>query len=131
MSDIKGKTYKLAGFDIYQKGTLVDIFAKFCGINEDPANLPKTRASKLFANSQPMEAPVLYPSLSAEQIVDTLIGPRDLAERRDPLHFGPSPADLLRDLGEDQFAKVLVEMGKAKKAFLSGEGTSTFVPVVK
>lgn len=131
MSEIKGNTYKLAGFDIYQKGTLVNIFAKFCGVNEDPANLPQTRIGKLFANSEPMETPVLYPSLSAEQIVDTLVGPKDLAERRDSFHFGPTPAELLQDLGEDQFAKVLVEMGNAKKAFLSGEGTSTFVPVVK
>ena len=34
MREIAGEKYKLAGFDVYQKGTLVDVFAKFCGVNE-------------------------------------------------------------------------------------------------
>lgn len=77
MTSIKGQKYQLAGFDMTQHGSLVQVFAKFCGADQDPANLPETRTVKMFANSPAQELPVIYPSLSAQDIVEALVGPDD------------------------------------------------------
>jgi hypothetical protein len=129
MSAIKGQKYQLAGFDISQKGTLVQVFAKFCGADQDPANLPETRTVKMFANSEPQEMRAIYPRLSQQDIVNALIGADDISAPVDHIRLPPSPEELMADLGEDQFSRILVEMGKAKKAYLNREEPiTTFLP---
>ena len=130
MTTIKGQKYQLAGFDIAQNGSLVQVFAKFCGADQDPVNLPETRIVKMFANSSAQEWPVIYPSLSAQDIVEALVGPDDTAPNATKdIRLPDDAQDLLADLGEDQFARVLVEMGKAKKSWMNrAEPVVTFVP---
>lgn len=36
MTEFKGTKYQLAGFKLHQKNGLVEVFAKFCGINDEP-----------------------------------------------------------------------------------------------
>ena len=130
MTSIKGQKYQLAGFDMTQHGSLVQVFAKFCGADQDPANLPETRTVKMFANSPAQELPVIYPSLSAQDIVEALVGPDDTTPKptRD-IRLPDDAHDLLADLGADQFARVLVEMGKAKKSWMNrAEPIAAFVP---
>lgn len=128
MTEFSGKTLKLAGFDIHQKGTLVDVFARFCGLDQDPANLPQTRVMKLFADSAPAEVPCIYPVISAEQIAEALVGPRDIAQGASG-HFRlpGGPEDVLADLGAEKLALLLPEMAKAKRDYLEN-GIRTFVP---
>ena len=131
MTAIKGQKYQLAGFDIEQRGSLVNVFAKFCGVGQDPANLPETTPCKMFANSIVQDMPVIYPRLSGRDIVDTLIGPDDTAKQTvSALRLPHDAQDLLADLGADQFARVLVEMGKAKTSWLNRtpEPVIAFVP---
>lgn len=129
MTEFSGKTLKLAGFDIHQKGTLVDVFARFCGLDQDPANLPQTRVMKLFADSVPAEMPCIYPVISAEEIAAVLVGPRDLAQANDSVRLPGGPGDVLADLGAEKLALLLPEMAKAKREYLEN-GIRTFVPAV-
>jgi len=135
MTDFTGKKYKLAGFDICQKGTLVDVFAKFCGIEQDPLNLPETYSSKLFKDSEPAEMRCIYPSISPEEIVDVLVGNRDTAlSVVHSLRLPGGKEDLLADLGPENLALLLVEMGKAKRNYMQEikeKEFRTFVPVPK
>ncbi len=130
MTAIKGQKYQLAGFDITQRGSLVQVFAKFCGADQDPANLPETHMVKMFANSPAREMAVIYPRISAQDIVEALVGPDDTAPKAgQDLRLPGNADDLLADLGADQFTRVLVEMGKAKKSWLNrAEPVIDFVP---
>lgn len=122
---IKGKKYQLAGFDIAQKGTLVSVFATFCGADEDPANLPEKKTLE-FADSS-LELLAIYPQVSPEQITKALIGSPDLASRGEHIRLPGNADELLADLGAEQMALLLVEMGRAKRDYLSRE-THTFIP---
>lgn len=124
---IKGRKYQLAGFNIAQKGTLVNVFAKFCGVDEDPANLPE-RKPLHFANTT-MDMGAIYPVLSPEEITKALIGPSDLAAREDIYRLPGHADEIVSDLGHEKMAQVLVEMGRAKRDYLNrDEWITTFVP---
>ncbi len=143
MREIAGEKYKLAGFDVYQKGTLIDVFAKFCGVNEtmeqilaDDAAPKKPKASKakpgtlgaILDKMPRMPRAMSLPSLSVQDIVDAVAGRRELAGNgRDRLHITDAPG-VIKDLGPEKLAQVLVEMGEARRLVLE-EGQSTFVPV--
>lgn len=130
MTSIKGQKYQLAGFNITQRGSLVQVFAKFCGVGQDPAQLPGTKPFLISSQTPPQQVPVIYPSLSAQDIVNALVGSDDITPA--PGHDIRLPGgaeDLLDDLGPDQFARVLVEIGKAKTAWLDRTETVTgFIP---
>lgn len=131
MAEIKGKKYKLAGFDILQRNSLVEVFAKFCRHEDDSRNLPRTAAAQpMFKNSPLAETPRLYPTITAQQIVDILVGPDDIsAKAADQFRLPGGPEDLLEDLGAEKLALVLAAIGEAKKNYLGRDiVVRTFIP---
>ncbi len=134
MSVIKGQKFQLAGFDLVydltQKGALLSIFAKFCGVNDDPKNLPPTQLLQLSDAS--LELMSVYPRLSPEDILGALVGNPMLDEgaEQDQISFPGNADEILNDLGAEQMALVLVEMGKAKKNHLNQDGLQVnfFIP---
>lgn len=127
---IKGQQYQLAGFEIAQRGTLVKVFAKFCRADQDPANLP-TRATLRFGNASVEMSPI-YPSVSPEDIVKALIGPTDISEREDSVRLPGNADEVVSDLGAENAARLLVEMGRTKREYLARtEWLTTFIPVPK
>lgn len=129
MTEFSGKKYKLAGFDIVQKGTLVDVFARFCDLDQDPANLPKTRSMTLFRGSEPAEVPCIYPRISADQIAGVILGSRDIAQRSDQVRLPTSPEDILADLGPEKLALLIPQMARVRNDYIRNE-QNTFMPVV-
>lgn len=130
MTSFEGTKYKLAGYNIVQKGTLVDVFAKFCGVDQDPLDLPETEMRKMFANGEPTEMPCIYPTISPEQILEALIGKRDTApDGLSHLRLPGGPEDLIADLGPEKLALLLVEMGHTKQEYLQSE-RRTFFPAI-
>ncbi|MDB5491755.1 MAG: hypothetical protein JWO78_1604 [Micavibrio sp.] len=131
MSEIKGKNYKLAGFEISQHNTLVRVFAKFCNHDDDPQNLPEKHNGPIFQNGEPLSMQRIYPKISAQEIIDVLVGPDDISpKQQDSLGLPGNPEDILNDLGPEKLALVLVAIGKAKKEFLNRDIViNVFVPV--
>lgn len=137
MTDFKGEKFQLAGFNIRTKGTLVDVFAEFCGINDTPtygSYVDKIMIADMKeekAQTSGLLPRIGGPSISADEIVELLVGKSDLV----PSHMDqfrlpiPSKEDLLEDIGPEKLALLLVEMGKAKKTYL--QGTTTFIPAAK
>lgn len=136
MGNFQGKKFKLDGFNIRQKGTLVDVFARFCDINEETQPLINTQLDKIadadlrYSDEFPHLPLPTGVSVSVNDIVEMLIGRNDLAARPDSHRLpGPTREDLLADIGSKQMALLLVEMGKAKQTFLNG--AETFIPAIK
>ena len=142
MREIAGEKYKLAGFDVYQKGTLVDVFAKFCGVNETieqilaedaapevkkPSTAKPGTGAALLESLPRMPRAMTLPSLSVNDIVEAVAGRRDLADRPDHLQL-TDKRGVIQDLGPEKLAQVLVEMGEARRRVLE-EGQSTFIPL--
>ena len=56
MSEIKGNVYQLAGFSLRAHGrnkALSDVFAVFCGVNEDASNPPSSTWESFFTEGIP------------------------------------------------------------------------------
>lgn len=135
---IQGDKYKLAGISVHQKGTLVQVFAKFARINDSLADIvatparpaPKEGAAPDFL--QPLPRGMMMPSLSAEDITAAIVGRKELAHG--PAECcGESLMDtdgVIKDLGPQKLAQVLVKMGEVRKHVLE-QGQITFVPVLK
>jgi hypothetical protein len=142
VGEIKGDKYKLAGIDVFQKGTLVEVFAKFATLDETleditapaPAKQPgKAKPGTMAAVLEqltPLPRSATLPSLSVEDITDALVGPRNLQrDGRSHLQL-TDKSGVIADLGPEKLASVLVEMGAARRKVLE-EGQSTFVPLMK
>ncbi|MDI1228814.1 MAG: hypothetical protein PSY14_14130 [bacterium] len=141
MREIQGDKYKLAGITVQVQGTLVDVFAKFAGVDESVDDIlankrekrktPKAKPGTLGAmldKMEPLPREFSMPSLTVEDITNVLVGARDLrGNGRDRLHIGDSRG-VIADLGPEKLAQVLVEMGEAKREALK-EGFQTFVRV--
>jgi hypothetical protein len=135
MTDFTGQKFKLAGFNIRTKGTLVDVFAEFCGINDTPKGESYVDKNMIADMNEMAKAPGLLhidgPRIPADEIVELLVGKSELV----PSHMdqyrlpGPSKEDLLKDIGPEKLALLLVEMGKARKTYL--QGVNTFIPAAK
>jgi hypothetical protein len=133
MTDFTGSKFKLSGFNIQQKGSLVKVFAAFSGLNDNsPASqsyIEEIAVAELKERG-PGHVISTGPKVSVDDIVELLVGKQDLAIREDHLRLPlPSKEDLLKDIGPEKLALLLVEMGKAKAAYL--RGTNTFIPVEK
>jgi len=139
MREIAGEKYRLAGIGVAQKGTLVDVFAKFCGINEDlaairaedakpkePKVYPEGSAAAILNSLTPIPKEHTLPSLSTQDIVEAIVGRRETARSEHMrLHLSDTPG-VIKDLGPEKLAEVLVEMGKVRKQVLE-EGFYTVV----
>ena len=137
---IQGERYKLAAISVYQKGTLVQVFAKFARIHETYEDIPATppkpapsavpgTAGAIFEQLEPLPRGFTMPSLSVDDITTAIVGKKDIA------HYdrGPSLFDtdgVIKDLGPEKLAQVLVKMGEVRKKVLE-EGHTTFVPVLR
>lgn len=135
---IQGERYKLAGISVHQKGTLVQVFAKFARINDTLADItalparpaPKEGDAPDFL--QPLPRGMMMPSLSVDDIAAAIAGRKDL-------NHGPADCcgeslmdtdGVIKDLGPAKLAQVLVKMGEVRKHVLE-QGNMTFVPVLK
>jgi hypothetical protein len=117
--DIVGKSYKLAGFEFYPEGKLTKIFAKFCGTDQDPANLPVMTYHPFFKRD--MEA--IYPSLSAATIGEIISGEAP-GQRGAVIH-----AALYKDFTPEQWFQILQGMNKATAAYNEVRKQPVFIPV--
>ncbi len=137
---IQGERYKLAAICVHQKGTLVQVFAKFARVNDTfdditstppkpaPSAVPGT-AGAVYEQLQPLPRGFNLPSLSAEEITAAIVGKKDISHYEQ----GPSLYDtegVIKDLGPEKLAQVLVKMGEVRKKVLE-EGHTTFVPVLR
>lgn len=145
MEDIRGEEYKLAGISVRTKGTLVDVFATFAGVNDDVEKLqaesdawdyetaPPVKERKegepasMLDGLKPLPRATFWPELSTEDIVNAVVGPKDLKPSRLSRYELTDKSGVIADLGPEKLAQVLVEMGKARKQVLE-EGQETFVP---
>lgn len=142
MEEIRGEKYKLVGIGVLQKGTLVDVFAKFAKVDEDiddiMSNKPLKNARRkkakpgtlgsLLDGLKPLPRSALMPTLSAQDIVEAVVGERDL-QRDGMSHIElVDNSGVIADLGPGKLAQVLVEMGKVRAQVLE-EGQYTFVPL--
>lgn len=139
MREIQGDKYKLAGITVQVQGTLVDVFAKFAGVNEnvddilankrEPRKTPKAKPGTLGAvldKLEPLPREFSMPSLTVEDITNALVGKRDLrGDNTERLHINDNRG-VIADLGPEKLAQVLVEMGAAKREALS-QGFQTFI----
>ncbi|MDF3024760.1 MAG: hypothetical protein K0R10_2121 [Alphaproteobacteria bacterium] len=141
MREIQGDKYKLAGITVQVQGTLVDVFAKFAGVNENVDDILANKREKstkpeakpgtlgaLLDSIEPLPREFLMPSLSVEDITNALLGARDLRGNSHGLpeiHITDTPG-VIADLGPEKLAQVLVEMGQAKREALS-QGFQTFI----
>lgn len=138
MREIAGEKYRLAGIGVAQKGTLVDVFAKFCGVNEDLAAIraedakPKVRevypegsAASILNSLTPIPREFTLPTLSTEEILAVIVGKRDISARPRELQLVDN-SGVIKDLGPEKLAEVLVEMGRVRKQVLD-EGFYTLV----
>lgn len=137
---IQGEKYKLAAICVHQKGTLVQVFAKFARVNDTfeditakpprpaPTPLPGTAGKKL-EQLEPLPRGFNLPSLSAEDITQAIVGRKDIAayDRGESLY---DTEGVIKDLGPEKLAKVLVKMGEVRQKVLA-EGHTTFVPVLR
>ncbi len=144
MREIAGEKYKLAGIGVYQKGTLVDVFAKFCRTDENieqiiadenKAQKPRGNAKAkpgtvgaLLANLPPLPRMASLPSLSVQDIVEAVAGKSDLQRSEMSRLRLTDTEGVIKDLGPEKLAQVLVEMGEARKQVLE-QGQYTFVPL--
>lgn len=141
MREIQGDKYKLAGIEVYQKGTLVDVFAKFCGISENiediladkpKQNVPREPAKpgtmgEILEKMTPVPRRYTLPSLSIDDIINAVVGKRDLQNPvNDELRIIDNRG-VIEDLGPEKLALILIEMGEARKKVLE-EGLHAFVP---
>lgn len=124
MEQFKGKKLQLAGFRCQQQGTLVDVFAQFCRHDQDPANLPETEYNPFVGR----DMPVIHPTISVDEIVEALVGQRDIAPRRRQELDLSGAFTIIADLRPEQLALLLTEMGKARRAFIDQHKTA-FIPV--
>lgn len=142
MEEIKGEKYKLAGIGVFQKGTLVDVFAKFARVDEDiddimankPLKTARRRKAKpgtvasLLDGLTPVPRSAMMPALSTQEIVDAIVGMRDLQVPHAERLQLTDKRGVIADLGPEKLAQVLVEMGKVRAQVLE-EGQYTFVPL--
>ena len=141
MRDIRGEEYRLAGISIYQKGTLVSVFAKFSNLDDvvneqgerilspKPPKMPKEPdAPRTIADAfMDLDLNRFLETLSVQDITDAVVGKKDLQSSRGS-HLSLDDKDgVIADLGPEKLAQVLVEMGEAHKQFLE-EGHSVFIP---
>jgi hypothetical protein len=143
---IKGNKYKLAGIDVVQKGTLVDVFAKFAHLDETlddiiykPSNTSKPLSSETSIREgsllsaleklPPMPRSATMPTLSEEDVLSAIVGPKDIAPPRNSLVELTDKSGVIEDLGPEKLAQVLVKMGEVKKEVLD-KGHRTFVPLL-
>jgi len=114
---IAGEKYRLSGFTIQQRGELVQVFANFCNIDEDPDNLAKTKYSAFFKD----EAAIIRPSLSTKTIFEYIAGNED-----EPI-YSPRPrlslanmkgVPVLDDLNKVQIYALLQLMRAAREEYI-------------
>lgn len=142
MDDIKGATYKLAGIEVVQKGTLVDVFAKFARLDETLKDITATKAPRkvksnapagslaaTLAKLPPLPRSLTLPTLSVEDITDAIVGKRDIAPSEGMHLQVTDKRGVIADLGSEKLAQVLVKMGEARKQVLN-QNVTTFVPMM-
>ena len=139
MREIQGEKYKLAGITVQLQGTLIDVFAKFAGVNEnvddilankrEPRKTPKAKpgtVGSILDKLEPLPREFGMPSLTVEDITNALVGKRDLrGDNTERLRINDNRG-VIADLGPEKLAQVLVEMGEAKREALS-QGFQTFI----
>lgn len=135
--EIKGEKYKFAGVEVYQKGTLVQVFAKFAKIEDNYEDLLVTKCTTeeekqavkggMFEGMYDDPSTLLeqLPCLSVDDIMGYLVGKEELATRRASVDLNHEN-EVKSDLGPEKMARILVKMGEARKQVLS-EGHRTFV----
>lgn len=149
MEEIKGEKYKLAGITVRTKGTLVDVFATFAGVNEDIEALMAERAAwkpeeeekkspkpvktdkprtvgSILDDLTPLPRWATLPGLSVEDLTDAIVGKSDLRVSEHHQLELTDKSGVIADLGPEKLAQVLVEMGRVRKQVLT-EGQETFV----
>lgn len=159
MTDFKGAKYQLAGFSLHQKNGLVEVFAKFCGVGDEPkpdvelsvnsitsAEFQEERTASVATCPKTVHKPgqsgtvadllanlprLQTPSGPFVSVDDlvVLLGAKT-GEGNSMLRLpGPQKEDLLEDLGAEKLGLLLVEMGKARVNYLAG--TETYIALAK
>ena len=150
-----GEKYKVLGFEVEQKGTLVSVFARFSRVEqtyeellEDKKECDKQEAAYREAEQngtlpKPDEGKTLgevmsalpkiselstLPSLSTDDIYKAIVGPKNFGAKGDLEHlrlFSITKDEIFEDFGPEKLAELLIEMGKIRKDTYK-KGTSSF-----
>lgn len=120
-NNVEGKSsYKLAGFEFRQEGRLTRAFAKFCGKDEDPENLPTHKYHPVLRQ----EVEAFYPTLSSGAIAAMITG-----ESKNDKFL--NSLGLAADFTQDQWVDILRQLSNAADAFEKQRQQPVFVPVAR
>jgi hypothetical protein len=128
MSDIKGKVYKFAGCEarIVQKSDSLFLKAVFCGVADDPENLPRV---SLFDALNGKERPVRT-TLRADDIMKAIVSHDAYAATQATPEATWHIRDVALDLGPAKLRKAMMLCSRVSAQDLK-DCEMTFIPAAK
>lgn len=121
MRNAPAPLHKLAGFvfDHDPNTRLTDAFARFCGLDQDPENLPETAYHAVLRK----QWPVKYPTASAAELGEILSG--------ESARYGIKN-ELAQTMAADQLTTILLQMRQARALFDKAPRPGlTYIPVTR